>query len=135
MCSTPPTSRAVLGAILHGKVGVGRQGSSSPTRTVSQVGTLRRKRDNGLKLVTAFLEVRTGLKMSRSFRLSISVNGGPIHLGVQSKNLEIIFASSFPHLEIQTLGNSYIFCPQNASGVCTSHISVAIRLDQGTSFL
>lgn len=58
---------------------------------------LRRKREDGLKLVTAFLEeVRIRLKISRSFRLSISVNGGPIHLGVQSKNLETILASSFP---------------------------------------
>ena len=97
---------------------------------------LRRKREDGLKLVTAFLEeVRTGLKISRSSRLSISVNGGPIHLSVQSKNLETILASSFPLLKIKTLGNSYIFCPQNASGVCTSHISVAISLGQGASFL
>lgn len=96
---------------------------------------LRGKREDGLKLVTAFLEeVRTGLKISRSFCLSILVNGGPIHLSVQSKNLETILASSFPPLKIQTLGNSYIFCPQNASGVCTSHISVAISLGQGASF-
>lgn len=54
---------------------------------------LRRKREDGLKLVTAFLEE---VRISRSFRLSISVNGGPIHLGVQSKNLETILASSFP---------------------------------------
>ena len=74
---------------------------------------LRGKREDGLKLVTAFLEeVRTRLKISRSFCLSISVNGGPIHLSVQSKYLETILASSFPPLKIQTLGNSYIFCPQ-----------------------
>ena len=69
-----------------------------------------------MKLMTAFLEeVRTELKSSRSFCLSIAVNGSSRHLDVQSKTLEIILASSFPHPEIQTLGHSYIFYLQNTS--------------------
>lgn len=48
--------------------------------------------------MTAFIEeVRTGQKISRSFCLSISVKGSSRHLDVQSKTLEVILASFFPH--------------------------------------